>query len=157
MREHLNEESRGAREAGVQDDRVRILERIKKTEAGCWEWRGARSETGYGRIWMAGKHKRAHRVSYAAFVGPIGDANVLHTCDNPPCVNPQHLYLGTQKDNARDAVTRGRNHNAKKTHCAQGHPYSGENLYVPTNGRRHCRTCLTTATKQWRERKRGSH
>jgi len=70
----------------------------------CWEWNGARSKNGYGRFWIngAGVHY-AHRISYIMCSGPIPDGGlVLHRCDNPPCVNPEHLYLGNHSENALD-------------------------------------------------------
>ena len=75
----------------------------------CWEWQSTTNRRGYGKFWLAGKTRLAHRVCYELSCGPIAaDALVRHTCDNPSCVNPAHLLLGSRKDNARDAVERGR-------------------------------------------------
>ena len=79
------------------------------SETGCWIWTGAKDRDGYGRFWIGGKTKRAHRVSYEAFKGPIpGDLELLHSCDNPSCVNPEHLSAGTSKDNSQDMMRKGR-------------------------------------------------
>lgn len=90
----------------------RILERIKKDDAGCWIWQGSRFKDGYGAIGIRRTgSKRAHRVSYEAFNGPITDgAWVLHRCDVPACVNPEHLFLGTPSDNTRDMLAKERRH-----------------------------------------------
>lgn len=75
-----------------------------KTEA-CVEWRGYRTQNGYGRQGT----KYAHREAYRQHVGPIPDGMVvMHSCDNPACVNPSHLTVGTQADNIQDMVTKGR-------------------------------------------------
>ncbi|WP_152203604.1 HNH endonuclease [Georgenia thermotolerans] len=75
----------------------------------CWEWQSVRNPSGYGKFWLNGRTDLAHRVSYKLHHGPIPPGiHVRHTCDNPPCVNPSHLLLGTGKDNARDALERGR-------------------------------------------------
>lgn len=87
-------------------------ERYVVTPSGCWEWNGVRSPKGYGVAKVLGvRHKliRAHRLSYQLHKGPIpAGMLVLHSCDNPPCVNPDHLRIGTSIDNMSDAKERGR-------------------------------------------------
>ena len=78
-------------------------------DTGCWVWNRARNVHGYGAIGIDNKVKRAHRVAWQAYVGDIPDGMaVLHRCDNPPCINPDHLYLGTKADNSLDMVRKGR-------------------------------------------------
>jgi hypothetical protein len=88
------------------------LARYRDTSAGadaCWGWTGARISTGYGAIRVAGAAVLAHRAAYAVAYGPIPDgAHVLHRCDNPPCTNPGHLFLGTHAENMRDMFAKGR-------------------------------------------------
>ena len=75
----------------------------------CWPWNGVCDQHGYGRIHFMSSKVKAHRVSYEMMNGPIPDGLLVrHTCDNPNCVNPKHLCVGTQKDNMRDASDRGR-------------------------------------------------
>jgi hypothetical protein len=75
----------------------------------CWLWTATRRADGYGQFRHAGEMHGAHRFSYEIERGPIpGGLMVLHRCDNPPCVNPAHLFLGTGVDNARDMVEKGR-------------------------------------------------
>lgn len=78
---------------------------------GCVEWMGSRNSNGYGQFFMT-KNDRpaaAHRVAFALGTGgTLGDYLVCHTCDNPVCVNPEHLWLGTQADNMRDCSRKGR-------------------------------------------------
>jgi hypothetical protein len=76
---------------------------------GCWVWSGLRTYNGYGLIKIGRKPTRAHRVAYELLVGTINPGLLcLHKCDNPPCVNPGHLFLGTARDNMVDAITKGR-------------------------------------------------
>ena len=78
---------------------------------GCWVWTGNRDGGGYGVLYWGPngrKYKGAHRVSYAAFVADPGALHVCHGCDNPSCVNPAHLWLGTPSQNHRDKVAKGR-------------------------------------------------
>lgn len=81
----------------------------------CWEWQGARNSYGYGRLNSGGKNGRtikAHRASYEIHTGiDPGELDVCHRCDNPPCVNPAHLFLGDAKANAADMVAKGRHGN----------------------------------------------
>jgi len=82
---------------------------------GCWEWKWTSHSNGYGRCRINGRTVYAHRVAYAFWIGPIPEGlDVLHRCDNPRCVNPQHLFLGTAVDNALDMVAKGRNNGFKK-------------------------------------------
>jgi hypothetical protein len=78
---------------------------------GCWEWQGVRNprSTGYGQLKRNGKTLRAHRIAYEDWYGPIpAGMGVLHRCDNPPCIRPDHLFLGTPLDNAVDRNSKGR-------------------------------------------------
>lgn len=96
------------------------------TESGCWEWDGKRNDNNYG-LFSAKRfgyeNARAHRAMYECFVEPIpDDLQLRHKCDNPPCVNPDHLIPGTAADNSRDMVERGRNWRKKRGGtCANGH------------------------------------
>lgn len=92
---------------------VRYMSQVVKTET-CWFWQGCKNDDGYPWISFHGKSDHGNRVFWKLFKGEIPDKlHVLHTCDNPGCVNPDHLYLGTQKENQRDRVMRGRHNMAK--------------------------------------------
>lgn len=122
-------------------------------------WTGGLSPSGYGRIKVAGKYLRVHRVAYELFVGPIpAGLIVMHTCDNPPCCNPAHLKPGTNAENSADMVAKGRQRNgpggargvgsrqntprALKTQCVHGHEYTAENTRRRRyNGTRYCAEC----------------
>lgn len=82
---------------------------IPKDVEGCWIWTGSKLRGGYGGININHKTKQAHRVSYELHYGEIPDGTlVCHKCDNPPCVNPHHLFLGNYKVNAEDKCNKGR-------------------------------------------------
>lgn len=97
-------------------DDERIKAKVLVTGKGCWEWQASRTPLGYGQMRFRGTRELAHRASWVVFCGPIpadpnaayGTLGVLHRCDNPPCVNPEHLFLGDAHSNAVDSVAKGR-------------------------------------------------
>jgi hypothetical protein len=89
--------------------KARLFHKCRLSESGCWLWVGTKDTGGYGMISRACKYTKAHRVSYEAFVGPIPSGlHVLHACDNPACINPAHLSVGTVKENMAERDARGR-------------------------------------------------
>lgn len=88
---------------------VRFWEKVNKnTGSDCWLWTGA-SRNGYGQIYVDGKMQKAHRVTWEIVNGKSDpNLNACHTCDTPLCVNPDHIFIGTQRDNLRDAMKKGR-------------------------------------------------
>jgi len=88
----------------------RIWERYSVAPTGCWEWQGNKDRTGRGKIGLpGGRTALVSRIAWELSFGPIPDGlNVLHHCDNPSCINPGHLFLGTQIDNIRDMVSKRR-------------------------------------------------
>jgi hypothetical protein len=134
---------------------------VPEPNTGCWLWlqpdiRGGRISYGHFRIDR--RPMGAHRASWLLYRGEIpAGAHVLHRCDTPSCVNPDHLFLGTHDDNMRDMAQKGRSqrHNARKTHCPAGHAYDGSNVYEH-DGRRHCRTCVAARVIARRARLQGT-
>lgn len=94
---------------------ARLLKKVTKTE-GCWLWAGATVGKGYGTIGTSKGVKLSHRVAYELYVGPIPEGLfVLHRCDTPNCVNPEHLFVGTNQDNMTDMMAKGRGNKPRGT------------------------------------------
>lgn len=119
------------------------------TESGCWEWNGSVTEKGYGLISIARRGlvgARVHRVMYELHVGPIPDGHLIrHKCDNPPCINPDHLEPGTPADNTNDMMMRGRHYLEGVTECRNGHDVTDPKSYRigKRKGRGDEKVCLT--------------
>lgn len=126
----------------------------------CWPWLRAKQGFGHGvvRVPTLSRNVPAHRVAWWLANGrqPQSDMYVLHTCDNPPCCNPAHLYEGTPADNVRDIYERGRSWAQNATHCHKGHEWSEENTLPREGGRfvegRRCRACAEALAERWRIR-----
>lgn len=88
----------------------RFMNKVSKQDSGCWLWLAYKMNSGYGNFRMPTRHELAHRASHRLFKGPlVAGLEILHACDNPSCVNPDHLSQGTRTDNAQDAKRKGRN------------------------------------------------
>jgi hypothetical protein len=121
----------------------------------CIEWQGTRTAAGYGTLRRNNKMLYAHRLIFELATGqkiPPGMV-IMHSCDNPPCINMLHLSMGTQVDNMQDCSRKGRiqRTNASKRFCKNGHEFTPENTW--TNGkRRQCRACLKARKEVYRAR-----
>jgi hypothetical protein len=117
---------------------VKLDDGILWSQDRCWLWLGALNSEGYGNFWFAGKTVKAHRVGFEHYRGEIPEGMQLdHLCRNRACVNPWHLEIVTNQENAQRGA-KGR----LVTHCPQGHELIEENTYrPPSDGRRRCLTC----------------
>lgn len=125
---------------GTLDFLSRFYARIRVDDvSSCWEWMGAKNNRGYGMF----SRKLAHRTAKEIHeTEQISDTLVAcHKCDNPGCVNPDHVFIGTMKDNMRDMTLKGRSGAQKRTHCKQGHEFSPENTQYTKSGTRRCVQC----------------
>ena len=121
----------------------RLFARVRKSNP-CWIWTGNVNAKGYGYLSRGSRHEghiQAHVASWVIRHGDPGGLCVLHRCDNPPCVNPDHLFLGSLADNNQDMAQKGRHWNQRKTHCPRGHEYTEANTRIQKKGGRVCLAC----------------
>jgi hypothetical protein len=135
--------------------RARFWAKVSKTDD-CWNWIGAIGETGYGNFGIGYRTYRAHRLSYEMHYGPIPSGMlVCHKCDNRKCVRPDHLFIGTHKDNMTDCSEKGRLPKTcePKKFCKRGHPLSEARVTIDSNGyvNRQCMVCKAMTEKLWKQ------
>jgi HNH endonuclease len=145
-------------------DERRFWTKVRKTKS-CWIWTGSKTTAGYGVFDLESYGKNriyAHRWSYKQYIGELKTGHfVCHKCDNPPCINPSHLFLGTPRDNVTDCINKGRDrtrfnlgqHQRSKTECKKGHAFNNENTgwYGPQLRYRRCKECSRIKARRQRE------
>lgn len=135
---------------------IRLINKIQVTNT-CWVWQGGLDKDGYGITHIFENNKsnttRAHRLVYTLLVEDIPNGLVIdHICENPPCVNPEHLEVVTVRENTMRG-TAVASINARKTHCLLGHPFDEHNTRYYKN-QRVCRKCSAAKCKAWRLKRR---
>lgn len=149
---------------------IRLAERlarhsIPEPNSGCWLWFGARDTRGYGQLRIAEKTRYATHVSMHVAGRPLAPGEqALHRCDNPACINPDHLFAGRPRDNVQDMIAKGRhnfrgldagrgwNRGQYQQFCHRGHAQTSDIVYVSPMGARFCRICRQINKKRRRLR-----
>ena len=136
--------------------RDRFNSKFTKSD-GCWEWKAALDFSGYGQIRYGKRMYHASRISWFLETGHLPSSNIFvcHKCDNPKCVRPSHLFLGTQSENQIDSSRKLRHRCARKTHCSRDHEFSLSNTYWSL-GQRCCRLCKAESSAKQYLKKKGT-
>ena len=123
----------------------RLMEKVSKTDAGCWLWTGHCYGNGYAAMSWQGRQQLLHRLSYEQLVGPIPDGmEIDHLCRKRNCVNPEHLEPVSRRENVRRAM---------RLSCVNGHLFTPENTWIGNDGKRYCRECRRVRNReQWRRK-----
>lgn len=133
-----------------------LFKKVKKSKSGCWNFTGPIcKKLGYGKIGYKGKVTNAHRLAWILSNGPIDSVRIFvcHKCDNRKCINPDHLFLGTAKDNTSDMIKKGRRKARSRViiagkYCNNGHLLTNKNIYEHTpSGNRRCMICSSEKRK----------
>lgn len=139
------------------DHVARFWSKVQKTDD-CWLWTGTTwGQPEYARFKIGNKYSQASQYSWELHNGPMPEGLwALHRCDNPLCVNPAHLFVGTRQDNMDDMKAKGRGSSGHKgqTHCKYGHPFDAQNTYTTSRGARQCRTCKAKTLREWKRTNR---
>lgn len=142
--------------SGKEYNKVTLQEKLEINRVininNCWLWTGSTTR-GYGQIRIFNKTYLITRISLHLFKNFDLKSSLyaLHTCDNPTCFNPEHLYVGNQCDNMEDSVNRKRSKRFTTTHCPKGHGYTIENTKITTYGSRACKICAKIYNDNYRK------
>jgi len=130
---------------------ARFAAKIMRGDGSCWVWSGA-TVRGRASIKFRGIAVSAPRLAKIIHdrAWPSPELQACHTCDNPLCVKADHLWWGTNQENALDAAAKGRFPSQKKSHCSAGHSLNGENIRLSRQGHRICRICAAARQRRWR-------
>lgn len=127
----------------------RFWAKVRKSDR-CWIFTGTLAGFGHGHFWTGRRMERAHRISWLLSNGPIPEKMcVCHRCDVPACVRPDHLFLASKADNARDMYKKHRDSQSRKEQCKNGHPFNAENTYRRGQWRM-CRACTRERMRRLR-------
>lgn len=132
----------------------------KKGQDDCWEWQGSKNQLGYGKVDFQRKRYKAHRFAWFLTTGHHPQGWLLHDCDNPSCVNPNHLREGTHKENMADMVDRRRHWTHNRTHCKNNHdlrlPQATRVIRHKQRDERICVQCDRDRKRRWEMKQKGS-